>query len=122
MDVFNAYDNLTLPDLGIDPESFNYYTTNIDVMRILSAWSTSHWMDLTLDNEFYLKGYKWDHGHGETYYSITKMIASNAWKKTKKALKKKSNTYVMDPNTQKCMDKVFARWSWGAFQRKLKDP
>ena len=48
------------------------------------------------------------------------MIANNAWNKTKKALKKKSNTYVMDKNTQACMDKVFQRWSWASFQRKLK--
>jgi hypothetical protein len=113
-DVFLKNDQEDLASLGIT--NFDYRETNMGVMSILGSFSSSHWMDLSLDDEFYLKGYKWDQGHGQLYYSITKMMANNAWKKTKRALKKRKQPYQMDQNTQRCMQKVFDRWSWSRFQ------
>jgi len=80
-DVFGAYGGYgeeSLSEMGI--ENFDYKQANMDVMSILGSFSSSHWMDYSLDDEFYLKGFKWDKGHGQTYYAATKHIVNNNWK------------------------------------------
>jgi len=107
-----------LTSMGIT--DFDYRQTNMDVMTMLGSYAASHWMDYSLNDQFYLKGYGWDKGHGHTYYAITKSIVNKNWTKTKRALRNKHNTYEMDANTQACMQKVFDRWSWNKFQHILR--
>jgi type IV secretory pathway TrbF-like protein len=56
-DVIAADKAGTLADLGIP--DYDSYQTNMDIMDLLGHFTASHWMDSSLVDQFYLKGYNW---------------------------------------------------------------
>ena len=64
-------------DLGL--ENFDYYEMNEAVLVNLAAFASSHWMDTSLYDEFWLKNYDMANGAGRYDFEVQKIAPQIGW-------------------------------------------
>jgi len=77
----NAYATDTLADLGI--KSLDKEQTERHVFELLGHFTASHWMDSSLQEEFYLKGFDWLSGKQNEFWIGESEYMKDIWRDAK---------------------------------------
>lgn len=79
------------------------------VFEMMGKWAGSHWNDLALESEFWMKNYDEAKGHGKWDVRGQHDWFEYFWNKVRDQLS--AGTLTLKPNTIKCIEAVFDAWN-----------
>ena len=83
-DAFQAYNAGTLSDLGISYFDFNL--AHFQAMNLLGHYAASHWMDTSMEDQFFLKGFNWLSGEVDPTWVYNRDYVKDSFETFKQAL------------------------------------
>lgn len=108
-----------MEELGIS--DFDAGKIERDVMTLLGHFAASQWMNDSLEDQWWLKGYNWLSGEEDPFYNQNSIYVKEMW-----ALFKLHVTHApkhpYDQNTIDCVQAVMDAYDWDQFQQELRTP
>lgn len=79
-----AYHTGTLADFGVT--NFDATKTEQEVMELLGHFASSHWLDSSLQEQWFLKGANWLDGEVDQNWVDSRNYMEGVWKATKQRI------------------------------------
>jgi hypothetical protein len=108
-DILAADAKGTLEELGYP--NYDSYQTKMDAMNDMGHFTASHWMDYSLKDEFYLKGWSLGNEKPSKHWLNTRNLHYLLWLEMRTTLEQDPH-YDLDQNTVNCINAMYEKYNW----------